>query len=62
MVIILTKYDGLESPMLHTKSRGNRLTGSGAEEFGRLFYHKCPGGHLGHVIKNFNATTHGDFT
>ena len=32
-VIILAKYDGLESPMLHTKFRGNWSTGSGEEDF-----------------------------
>ena len=26
-------YDGLESPMLHTKFRENRPAGSGAEDF-----------------------------
>ena len=29
MVIIYIKYDGQESPMLHTKFRENRPTGSG---------------------------------
>ena len=33
MVIILSKYDGLKSPMLHTKFRGNRPAGSGEEDF-----------------------------
>ena len=33
MVIILSNYDGLKSPMLHTKFRGNRPTGSGEEDF-----------------------------
>ena len=32
-VIILSKYDGLESQMLHTKFRGNRPAGSGEEDF-----------------------------
>ena len=32
-VIILSNYDGLTSPMLHTKFRGNRPTGSGKEDF-----------------------------
>ena len=32
-VIILSNYDGLESPMLHTKFRGNRPSGSGQESF-----------------------------
>ena len=26
-------YDGLESPMLHTKFRENRFTGSGEDDF-----------------------------
>ena len=29
----LTNYDGQESPMLHTKFRGNWPTGSGEEDF-----------------------------
>ena len=32
MVIIYTNYNGQESPMLHTKFRGNRPTGSGEED------------------------------
>ena len=32
-VIILRNYDGLESPMLHAKFRGNRPSGSGEEAF-----------------------------
>ena len=32
-VIILTKYDGLESSMPHTKFRGNRPIGPGEEDF-----------------------------
>ena len=32
-VIIWTNYDGLESPMLHTKFRENRPAGSGEEDF-----------------------------
>ena len=31
MVIIYIKYDGQESPMLHTKFRENRLAGSGED-------------------------------
>ena len=30
-VITLANYDGLEFPMLHTKFRGNRPTGSGED-------------------------------
>ena len=33
MIIILTKYDGLESPILLTKFRQNLSTGSGVEDF-----------------------------
>ena len=33
MVILLSNYDELKSPMLHTKFRGNRPAGSGEEEF-----------------------------
>ena len=33
MVIILSNYDGLKSSMLHTKFHGNRLAGSGEEDF-----------------------------
>ena len=36
-VIIWTIYDGLESPMLHTKFRENRPAGSGEEDFWRVF-------------------------
>ena len=32
-VVMLANYDGLGSPMLHTKFRGNRQTGSGEEDF-----------------------------
>ena len=35
--------------MLHTKFRGNRLTGSGEENFLRVFTIYGHGGHLGHV-------------
>ena len=50
-VIILAYYDGLESPMLHTKFRGNRLIGSGDEDFLMAFTIYGRGGHLGHVTK-----------
>ena len=33
MVIIYIKYDGQESPMLHTKFRENRPTCSGEDDF-----------------------------
>ena len=32
-VMIYINYDGPASPMLHTKFRGNRPTGSGEEDF-----------------------------
>ena len=32
MVMIYINYDGPASPMLHTKFRGNRTTGSGEED------------------------------
>ena len=48
-VIIWTNYDGLESPMLHTKFHGNRSAGSGEEDFWRVFTIYGHGGHLGHV-------------
>ena len=48
-VIIWTNYDGLESPMLHTKFRENRPAGSGEEDFWRVFTIYGHGGHLGHV-------------
>ena len=49
MVIICTNYDGLESPMLHTKFRGNRSTGS-REDFFKVFtIYGRGGGHLNHV-------------
>ena len=37
--------------MLHTKFRGNLLTGSGEEDFLRVFTIYGRGGHLGHVTK-----------
>ena len=42
-------YDGLESPTLHTKFRGIRSTGSGEEDFLKVFTIYGHGGHLGHV-------------
>ena len=47
MVIIRTNNNGLESPMLHTKLRENRPTGSG--DFLRIFTIYGHGGHLGNV-------------
>ena len=37
--------------MLHTEFRGNRFTGSGEENFRRVFTICGHGGHLGHVTK-----------
>ena len=37
--------------MLHTKFRENRPTGSGEEDFLRVFTIYGHGGHLGHVTK-----------
>ena len=50
-VIICTNYDGLESPMLHTKFCGNQPAGSGEEDFWRGFTTYGRGGHLGHVTR-----------
>ena len=50
-VIICANNDGPESPMLHTKFRGNRPAGSGAEDFLVVFTIYGRGGHLDHVIK-----------
>ena len=49
MVMIYINYDWQESPMLHTKFRENRPTGSGEEDFLRVFTIYGRGGHLGHV-------------
>ena len=48
MVIILSNHDGLKSPMLHTKFRGNQPTGSG-EDFLVVFTIYGRGGDVGHV-------------
>ena len=46
--------------MLHTKFRGNRPTGSGEEDFWRIFTIYGRGGHLGHVtwISRSNLKCH----
>ena len=49
MVIILANHDGLKSPMLHTKFRGNQPTGSGEEDFLVVFTIYGRGGDVGHV-------------
>ena len=51
MFIISTKYDGLESQMLHTKFCLNRPAGSGEEDFFSGFTIVGHGGHLGHVTR-----------
>ena len=57
MVIIRTNYDGLESPMLHTKFRGDRPAGSG--DFGRFFFTIYRhGDHLGHVTSIMSSDFH----
>ena len=47
--MIYINYDGPASTMLHTKLRGNRPTGSGEEDFLKVFAIYSHGGHLGHV-------------
>ena len=47
--MIYINYDWSASPMLHTKFRGNRPTGSGEEDFLKVFAIYSHGGHLGHV-------------
>ena len=47
--MIYINYDGPASPMLHTKFRANRPTGSGEEDFLKVFAIYSHGGHLGHV-------------
>ena len=42
---------GWSLQMLHTKFRGNRSSGSGEEDFWRVFTIYGRGGHLGHVTK-----------
>ena len=39
--------------MLHTKSQGHRPSGSGEDDFLRVFTIYGRGGHLGHVTKIF---------
>ena len=51
-------YDGLKSPMLHTKFHGNRLAGSGEEDFLRVFTIYGRGGHLGHVTSIMSSDFH----
>ena len=44
--------------MLHTKLRGNQPTGSGEEDFGRVFTIYGHGGHLGHVTSIMSSDFH----
>ena len=44
--------------MLHTKISGNRHTGSGAEDFLRIFTIYGHGGHLSHVTSNLSSDFH----
>ena len=50
-VIIWTNYDGLKTPMLHTKPQGHLPFGSREEDFWRVFTIYGHGGHLGHVTQ-----------
>ena len=51
-------YDGLESPMLHTKFRGNWSAISGEEDFQRGFTIYGHVGHLGHVTSIMSSDFH----
>ena len=51
-------YDGLESPILHTKFRGNLPAGFGEEDFLRVFTIYGRGGHLGHVTSIMSSNFH----
>ena len=44
--------------MLHTKFRGNRLAGSGEEDFQTFFTIYGHGGHLGHVTSIMPSDFH----
>ena len=50
-IIIWTNLVGPITPMLHTKFQGHRPSGSGEEDFLRVFTIYGRGGHLGHVTK-----------
>ena len=41
--------------MIHTKSQGHRPSGSGEEDFLRVFTIYGHGGHLGHVTKTIRT-------
>ena len=44
--------------MLHTKSQGHRPSGSGEEDFLRVFTIYGRGGHLGHVTRTICTNFH----
>ena len=44
--------------MLHTKFRGNRTSGSGEEDFQRVFTIYGHGGHLSHVTSIMSSDFH----
>ena len=52
--MIYINYDGPASSMLHIKFRGNRPTGSGEEDFLKVFAIYSHGGHLGNNNNNNN--------
>ena len=54
-VMIYINYDGPESPMLHTKFRWNRSTGSRENDFFMIVTIYGHGGHLGHVTWTFRS-------
>ena len=47
--MIYTNFVELESQMLHAKFQDNRTSGSGEEDFFKVFAIYGHGGHLGHV-------------
>ena len=49
MVIIYINFVELESPILHAKFQDHRTSGSGEEDFLRVFTIYGHSGHLGHV-------------
>ena len=57
-VIIWINYDGQESPMQHTKFRGNQSTGSREKDFWRVFTIYGHGGHLGNVTTIVSINFH----
>ena len=51
LTLTLSRSVGPTPPMLHTKSQGHRPSGSGEEDFLRVFTIYRHGGHLGHVTR-----------